>query len=238
MGIWNMRRFEPTAWATLTAAAGVAVTIALGFWQLGRADEKLKLVAEDDRRSREPPVKLGAEPVSAEQLDHAYVEARGRFDVRGMILLDNRVRQGLAGYEVVMPLDIAGGKRYVLVNRGWIAAGADRSKLPQIKTPDGELLIQGKATVPGKRIYELGSTANEGTVWQNLTIDRYRARFSYPIHAVVIEQRNDTGDMLVRAWPTHDRRINVHRSYAFQWFSLAAAILVLYVVLSLRRVTA
>lgn len=232
-----MRRFKSTAGATLAAVAGVAATVALGIWQLGRADEKSRLVAEDERHSSAPPVRLGEAPVSADQLEHVHVEAHGRFEVGGLILLDNRVRQGVVGYEVVMPLDISNGKRYVLVNRGFIAAGGDRSTLPAISTPKGDVAIRGKAIVPGKRIYELGEAMTQGNVWQNLTIDRYRARFPFPIHAVMIEQRNDIGDGLSRDWPTHDRGINVHRSYAFQWFSLAVAITVLYIVMSCRRVT-
>lgn len=225
-------------WATAAAAAGIAAAVALGQWQQARALEKLALVAADERRSREPAIHIGEATIAAEQVEHRNVEARGRLDARAMVLLDNRVRNGIAGYEVVMPLDLAGGRMYVLVNRGWIAGHPDRRRLPEIRTPAGEVTVLGRAVIPGKHLYELGSVTVQGPVWQNLTIERYRAHHKLPIQGILIEQNNAIDDGLERSWPTHDRGVNVHRSYAFQWYALAVAIAVAYVVFSFRRVPA
>ena len=67
-----------------------------------------------------------------------------------MVLLDNKTRAGVAGYEVVMPLRIAGSSMHVLVNRGWIAAGRDRARLPDIRTPDVLVDVVGMARIPGR----------------------------------------------------------------------------------------
>ena len=75
-------------------------------------------------------------------------------------------------------------------------------------------------------------------MWQNLTIDRYRAHMKYRIQPTLIQQTNDLGDGLVRQWANSEREINVHRSYALQWFSLALLIALMYFFLSLRRVPA
>ncbi|MPZ43908.1 MAG: SURF1 family protein [Betaproteobacteria bacterium] len=229
------RRFNPSLWSTLAAVAGVAATIGLGYWQLGRAQEKSELLVAREAAAQQPPVQLGQARVDAASVEERQVEARGRFVTRGMVLLDNRVRSGFAGYEVIMPLALTGGEMHVLVNRGWVRGTGDRARLPEIDTPAGEVLVAGLAVVPGRKIYELSDDRVEGQVWQNLTLERYRAHTGYALQPIMIQQTNDTGDGLAREWPTPARSINVHRGYAFQWFAFAVLIAVAYVWFALRR---
>ncbi len=230
-----VRRFNPSAWSTVAAAAGIAATLALGYWQVGRAHEKAELMAARAAASKRAPIQLGQTPVEAAAVEEQRVQARGRFDTRGMVLLDNRVRSGFAGYEVIMPLALEGGDMHVLVDRGWVRGTGDRARLPPIDTPAGEVLVEGLAVVPGRRIYELSDVQPEGPVWQNLTIERYRSRKSFALQPIMIQQTNDVGDGLVRDWPTPTRSIDVHRSYAVQWFALSVLIASMYVWFALRR---
>lgn len=211
--------------------------IALGLWQLDRAQQKQDRADEYERLARTPVVRLDQESSRVESLELRQVAAYGRFEPHAMIWLDNRVRRGVVGYEVVMPLRITESQVYVLVNRGWIAGTGQRQRLPEVATPSEDILVSGRAVVPGKRIFELGSEPIEGLVWQNLTIERYRARMKLAVLPIMIEQTNDVGDGLVRDWPAPDRGVDTHRSYAFQWFAFAALIAVIYVVLSFRRDT-
>jgi surfeit locus 1 family protein len=238
------RRFHPSLWSTLAAAAGFTAALSLGFWQLDRAQEKAHLVTAREAAATQAPILLDASLLDAANVENHQVQARGRFDPRGLVLLDNRVRSGQAGYEVVMPLALAGGSQgeppgrsslYVLVNRGWVRASGDRTRLPVVTTPDGEVTIVGLAVVPGRKIYELEADTTEGPIWQNLTLDRYRSRKRYAIQPIMIQQTNDTGDGLLREWPTQNRSIDMHRGYAFQWFALAALIAIMYLYFSVRR---
>ena len=231
------RRFRPTAWGTLAALLGVVAGLSLGQWQLGRAREKSELARTLAQRAAEPVVRIGAALVTAESLEHRTVEARGHFVTHGMVLLDNRIRNGAVGYEVVMPLRLVGAEVHVLVNRGWLPGTGDRAKLPPVRTPEGEVEVTGIAVVPGRRAYELSAQTVEGVVWQNLTVERYRAHMQYPIQPVMIRQTSELEDGLVRGWAASQHGINVHRSYAFQWFALALLIVLMYFFLSLRRVS-
>jgi len=63
------------------------------------------------------------------------LEVQGVFDDAHTILLDNRVMNGVAGYHVLSPLRIAGSELAILVNRGWLAAGRSRERIPLQPAP-------------------------------------------------------------------------------------------------------
>jgi surfeit locus 1 family protein len=222
-------------WPLLATIAGIGITVALGTWQLGRAQEKRELKARLDALAAGPAVRVPGAEIAAGDVELRRVEARGVFEPRHTVYLDNRIHHGRPGYHVVTPLRIEDSIRYVLVNRGWIAAGAERARLPDVSTPPGLVAVSGTAVVPGKRILELSESVIEGEVWQNLTIERYRAARPLAIQPFVILQQSPLPDGLTRDWPAPDVGIDKHYGYAFQWFALAATLLIFYAVTRYRR---
>lgn len=229
------RRRRPRWLPTVAAIAGIALTAAAANWQLDRAHGKERLQQAYDRGAADAAVVLSAAPVEAEPLVFRRVEATGVFVPQAAVLLDNKVLAGVAGYHVIMPLKFAGSQKYVLVNRGWVAAGADRGRLPEVKTPDGSVTVAGVAVLPG-RFLELSGKAPTGPVWQNLTIEHYRRRMQLDIQPVVIEQHNELGDGLARSWSRPDFGVAKHYGYAVQWFALCGLIAFLYVLFHVKRV--
>jgi surfeit locus 1 family protein len=228
--------FRRPEWVpTLAAVAGIALTIALGNWQLGRAGEKTAMAVRIQSENRDQPVTLPAAAIDAEDFVWRRIQVQGRFEPKYAVYVDNRIMQGAAGYHVIMPLRIGDGERYVLVNRGWVAAAGTRAQVPAIVTPPGLVGVSGLATVPSRRFLELSTRVADGNVWQNLTLDRYRVAVPIAIQPVVIQQENDLGDGLVRLWPEPDLGIQTHYGYAFQWFALAATILIFYLVTHVRK---
>lgn len=67
-------------------------------------------------------------------------------------------------------------------------------------------------------------------MWQNLSLERYRAAVPSAIRLVMMRQENDYNDGLMRIWGAPDLCIEKHFGYAFQWFALAAAILIFYLI--------
>lgn len=202
--------FRPRLWALALAAAACAAGIALGNWQSRRADEK-RALAEHVQR----------------------IAVTGEFLPERSVLLDNKLRGGRAGYEVVAPLRLAEGI-HVLVNRGWIAAPPRRDELPRVMTPPGRLRIEGIVLSHLPRTLKLGAPA-KGPVRQSVELEEFAAESGLALQAFVIQQHSDTGDGLARDWPPPDAGIEKHQAYSFQWYSLAALALVLGVVLSFRR---
>jgi surfeit locus 1 family protein len=228
-------RFRASLWPTLAAIAGVVATLALGNWQLGRGHEKAALAQRIDTASHDAPIGLSGAEVKADDVVWRRVEVSGRFEPKYAVLIDNRILHGTVGYHVVMPLKIDGSERYVLVNRGWVAGTGSRGTLPQIATPAQTLRIAGLATAPSKRYLELSTKTVEGNVWQNLTLERYRATVPIALQPVVIQQDSKLDDGLVREWSAPDLGIDKHYAYAFQWFVMAAAIVIIYLACNVRK---
>ena len=229
------RSFRPAFLSGAAALAAIALTVALGNWQSRRAEEKFALGRDLDDAARRAVLVLPPTPVDAHGYEFARISARGEYSVRHTILLDNKVLRGVAGYQVLTPLKIAGGDMYVLVNRGWVAAGARRDSLPQIQTPAGTATVEGIAVVPSSHILELAAKTEEGIVWQNLVLARYAKWAGLKLQPIVLQQTSDSADGLVRAWERPDTGADRHRGYAFQWYALATTILISYVALSFKR---
>ena len=203
--------FRPPGWGVALAALGCAAGIALGNWQTNRAAEKRALAAA------QLPLTL-----------------RGAFEPKYTVLLDNKLNHGKPGYQVVQPLRLGNG-RHVLVNRGWMPAGATRAQLPDVRTPAGEISLSGLRLERFPQAFEPGTAVAEGSVWQNVTRERFSAWSGLALEAYVLEQHSSLDDGLVRDWPRTDAGVAMHESYALQWYSLAALSLVLFLALNIRR---
>jgi surfeit locus 1 family protein len=203
--------FRPRWWAALLAAAGCVAGVLLGNWQAGRADERRAAAAHEQR-----------------------LELRGEFLERYTVLLDNKVNRGRPGYHVVQPLRAADG-RHVLVNRGWVAAPVHRETLPQLRTPPGLQLVEGRVLDHFPRAYAPAAAKPEGRVWQNVEVATFAAWSGLKLEPYVLEQHSPLADGLARNWPNPDAGAEKNESYALQWYSLAALSMVLFVVLSFRR---
>ena len=229
------RAFRPGIAPGVAAAAFIALAISLGNWQARRAEEKLELGRRLDEGAKGPVLSVSSVRLDASAVERRRVSARGRFVARAVLLLDNKVLHGAAGYHVLTPLKLEGGEDlHVLVNRGWIAAG-DRSRLPAVPTPEAAQTIEGIAVTPSRRFLELAPEAASGPLRQNLVPEREEKRLGLLLQTFVIEQTSDARDGLAREWQRPDTGVDRHHGYALQWYSFAALAAVLYVALSFKR---
>jgi surfeit locus 1 family protein len=92
--------------------------VALGVWQLNRAEEKRALLAlQKQQQSEESVLITGNSPDNLDALLYRSVKVTGHYDSDHQFLLDNQVHQGKAGFFVLTPLLLKQGKKVVLVNR-------------------------------------------------------------------------------------------------------------------------
>lgn len=232
VGAWQ---FAPTLWPTLAAVLFFGLTLSLGNWQSGRADAKRELQARYDAAAREPAIHVGNTLLARDRLLYRRVEVDGVFDDAHTILIDNRVSNGVAGYHVLTPLRIRDGSLTILVNRGWVAGGPTREQVPQPPTPAGAVRLEGMAVDPNTRYFELSDTPPQGRVWQNLDFARYATTTGLQLQPVLLLQTSSAPDGLRRDWPRPDSGVDTHVSYALQWYSLAATLTALWLIMNVRR---
>lgn len=229
------RTFRPGLVPSIAAAAFLAATVALGNWQMRRAEEKLELGRKIEDATRGAVLSVPSTSTTAQAFERRRVSARGHFVARATFLLDNKVLHGVAGYHVLTPLKLEGGEFHVLVDRGWIAAG-DRSRFPDVPVPEGLQTIEGMAVTPSRRFIELAPEEVSGPRRQNLVVEREEKRLGLKLQSFVIEQTSDAQDGLARVWERPDAGVDRHYGYAVQWYSFAVLAAILYVALGFKRV--
>ena len=216
--------------ATLGAVLGVAITLSLGFWQWGRAAQKIALQAAIDERKSLPALDhralLATEKIA--DLHHRPIVLRGRWEPRHTVFLDNRQMAGRPGFYVVTPLRLAGTDLAMLVQRGWVPRDfVQRDRLPAIDTPAGEVEVRGRIAPPPAKLYELGEAA-PGPIRQNLDLAAFRAETGLALVEGSVQETGAPSQGLQREWPQVATGVDKHYGYAFQWWALSALITLLY----------
>ena len=235
-------RFRPKLIPTIATLLVLPILINLGMWQSGKAEQKQALQEMYDQRGKGPAIQIGSQSLNPETIRYSKVIARGTYEPAYQILLDNQIYQGKAGYQVITPLKIEGGNMHVLVYRGWIPIGNDRRDLPQINTPQGVVEVSGFAHIPSNKFFELGQPEKSITewqkVWQNLDMNRYQNSVPFAMQPIAILMETSKPESgYVQDWPRPDARIGVNRGYALQWYAMAVALVVIYFVTNIKRIT-
>jgi len=207
----------------------VALTVRLGFWQLGRGQYKAQLAAAYAQADARP-----VQPWHGELGDAAWYKqftVRGHWQPEGAILLDNRILDGKAGFNVLAPLRLDDGK-LLLVNRGWLAKGVEAPHPPPL--PDAEVTMTIRLTPPTQHYVQLASDTGSSAIWQNLDWARYRALVkTEPVPALALAL--SAADGLRQDWPPPDLGIEKHYAYAGQWFLFAGLAIFFFIRFHWRR---
>lgn len=211
-------------------AAGVAVLVALGVWQLGRLEQKLALIAEVEARIGAAPVPVPAAPDPGSDR-YRPVTAEGAFTGEAVHVLSALPGAG-PGSRVIAVLETPEGRR-LLVDRGFLPearrAGADLAGGPVAVTGNLDWPRDADAMTPAP---DMG---------RNLWFSREPGPIAAHLGAepVLIVARRVEGAPVPGLAPQPlgvDIR-NDHLEYAITWFLLAAvwAAMSLYLLWRLRR---
>jgi surfeit locus 1 family protein len=228
------RVFAPHWFTTALTLVLLALLVSLGRWQLNQADRKRALF---------DAFAAGADallPVEAAVKRYQHVEADGRYDPDRQILIDNMISGGRAGYHVITPFALASG-RWLLVNRGWIPVGQSRNELPPIAVPAGTRHIRGRLDHLPQPGIRLGGTPALSPPFPKVasfpTFADIKAALGprdWAGNAEVVLLDRDEPDGYARDWAAPGFPPMRHVAYAVQWFGLAMALTVIYVVSNLK----
>jgi surfeit locus 1 family protein len=218
----------------------------LGFWQLDRAEQKQQLVEQRQTLSDADRIDLD-KLIGSTDLSQMTEQRYRRISVQGQYLetkplfLDGRVHNSRVGYDVYGLFETRAGHR-LLINRGWVYAGSSRDLLPNIAVPDLEQNLTGRLNLlaVAPPLWDESYPAHMGSVWQYFPLQDLTAQYGQNLLPMVLELNPALAKFgLTIEWLDEDDfGVAMHKGYAFQWFSMAAAFVIACLVLlvkSLRR---
>lgn len=234
----SQNRFQIRLIPTLAMLLGLAMFIYLGLWQAGKGDRLASELAQRAQRSQLGPAVVTGQLLDAQAAQDAAFTVVGTYEAQHQIFLDNRQENDQPGVHVITPLKIDGSETRILVNRGWVGWTQGRAVLPVVATPEGRVQITGLANVPSTKKFFLMPDHPEAQakLWSRVDLPRFEQLIGHRLQPVVLQQTGgDAPDTLVRHWAPPEDRVGMHRGYAFQWFGMAAALLLFYLFASFRK---
>ncbi|WP_295802732.1 SURF1 family protein [uncultured Microbulbifer sp.] len=195
--------------------------LGLGSWQLQRGAEKQQMLDRIDTRLASQPQKIA----QLSQLEiYTPVRLLGYYTDE-YLYLDNRTRNGRAGYEILQVF--SSGQQRWLVNRGWLPGKSRRSELPEVAYPRAAKVITGFLYPVGESAAEQPGVAGPGSRIQSLNRKHTAAlNLRQPDWHIRISADSDTA--LTTDWQLINVNPQRHQGYAVQWFSMAAALFILW----------
>lgn len=205
--------------------------IRLGFWQLDRAEERRQLLAVYQYQQHLAVENVEQLHFADTDIDYRPVRISGRYHSQYYWLLDNQVRAGKVGYEVIMPLQMKNGQ-WLLVNRGWVAAPRLRSDFPVVDTPNTLVSIEGYFyPLPTNAIFNSSSQVSNNQ-WPKrvleVNLSHVENVLGAPIYPRLLRINDNSPGALVTNWPVVNTSPEKHNGYAMQWFLMAFALVFLY----------
>jgi surfeit locus 1 family protein len=232
-----MTGFHPRFWPSVFASLIVLLCLGLGAWQVQRLYWKEGLIAARAAAVAAAPVPAPDRAILARGMEFRHVTADGVFLNDKEILLGATSEAGVNGYWILTPLRQATG-RIIFVNRGFLPAELrDRTKR-MVGEPTGPVHVNGLLRLPpdGRPNWFLPDNRPDLNYWFWVDLPAMAAADKLdrvaPFYIDADATPNPGG------WPkggvTRLALPNNHLQYAITWFSLAVAMLVIYV-LSQRR---
>jgi cytochrome oxidase assembly protein ShyY1 len=233
---------RPPWWAIALTAAGMALFVRLGVWQLHRADYKEDLLRRYAAAAAAPVEPFTTVADATATAAFPRVEVRGHYLVDRQYLLDNPNHDQRGGVEVFVPFAVRGDSRVLLVDQGFLSGDGAGRTLPVPPLPTGEIDLHGLYVPPPPVGFEMGGNAlAQQTQWPKnsiyLDLTQVAADLGRALYPRVLALDPDPASIYVRVHTLDFSSMPParHRAYAFQWFTFALAALVILLVVNRKR---
>ena len=232
-----MTRFRPLLWPTLFTVPVLLALLALGSWQIERLFWKRQQIAERQAAVAAAPVAAPRSLEEARGMEFRHVIDEGVFLHDKEIFLGATSEAGRNGYQVLTPLREAEG-RNVFVNRGFIPAELKDPVKRSESQIAGTVRVQGLLRLPtGKPVWFLPDNRPDLNYWLWVDLSAMAAADKLQNVAPFYIDADSTPNP--GGWPkggiTRLELRNDHLQYAITWFSLAVAMIVIYVLFHRRN---
>jgi surfeit locus 1 family protein len=224
---------------TILVIIAAMVCVRLGIWQLDRLSQRRASNAHYIAMQAAPPLSLPLDsPQNLPGMEFRAVTASGHYDFSEQVALRNQDYHDQYGYHLLTPLVLPDGTA-VFVDRGWIPAqgNADRIAWSSYDVPP-DVTVNGiirrsrvKADLGGETDPALSPGQTRLDTWLFPNLPRIQQQISYRLLPIYIQLNPvATADPQppIPDQPVVDLTEGPHESYAIQWFSFAAILLVGY----------
>ena len=235
------RRFKPGLIPTIATVAWLVLLIGLGSWQLDRRTEKQQMFDNFDQGT-ELDIATGTfSEKDAADKRFSRIRVDGQYDPSRQFLLDLMVNnRSQVGYHVLTPLKLAADGSYILVNRGWVPAGLDRSRLPDITVDASPRQVIGRVDFLPRTGIKFDSESGTASTWPRVvlfpTIEELEAKLGSSLFAYVVLLDPAQEHGFERRWRPKLMSPARHLGYAVQWFALATALFLIYVIVNMKPI--
>ena len=226
-------------WLVFTLLVFTAL-VKLGLWQSDRAIEKetrLNNIAALSQTSAMSLSEIQKFPLS--DINDFPIKITGEFEKDVLFLLDNQTNNGQLGYRVYQIMNVA--SQSVLINLGWVVGSINRAELPNVKPIEGSFEINGHIRLIEKGILLMEQEFNDVS-WplriQQVELDKFSVITKKQLLPFVVYVNEDESLGYKKNWQPIVMPPEKHQAYAFQWFSLAIAWLILMFWASIKFNTA
>lgn len=222
---------------TVFAIALLPCLLGLGIWQLHRAEQKRVALAEFEQRRNASPVDLFS--LTGDPALYTRIAVRGRYDNGHSFLLDNRISHGRFGYEIITPFipgDSAADGRAILVNRGWVEGDPARLQRPRIDAVEGTVALTGYVYRDDSAFsfVDNGSETRWPKLVQSPKTDDLQRQLGAAVHPFILRLDADAPGAYRIEWQVVSAGFGPERhiAYAVTWFSMAATVVLAWLLLS------
>ena len=233
------RQFSPGLWPTIVTLSLLPLLVYLGLWQLDRAEQKSNLLEQKLQRSYEAPITSLLQGMDSDSLLWRKAVLSGEFKHSPVFLLDNQVLKNEVGYFVYSLFEIKNGN-IVLVNRGWTKAGLTRDVIPVITVPQYITEITGIIAAAPFSGIALAENTDENLGnglyrLQHIDPEKLNAKYELKLLPHIIKLEPESKGGFVRDWRLPGSGKEKNLGYAFQWFAMASALLIIFLAVNLKK---
>ena len=209
--------------------------VKLGLWQSDRALQKEQRIATIAELSQTQALSLEQVLSEKNEINDLPISMNGEFDNEIIFLLDNQTNKGQLGYRVYQVFN--SGKQAVLVNLGWVVGSISRQEIPNVQAITGKHRLSGhvRKIEKGIMLMEQILVKNEWPLRvQQIELDKFSTLISRQLLPFVVYLDKTESVGYEKNWQPIVMSPEKHRAYAFQWFSLAIAWLLLMIWASIK----
>jgi cytochrome oxidase assembly protein ShyY1 len=209
--------------------------VKLGFWQSDRALQKEHRIKTISELSQTQALSLEQVLLETNEINDLPITMTGEFDNEMIFLLDNQTNKGQLGYRVYQVFNSKDNA--VLINLGWVLGSINRQELPNVQAITGKYQLSGHVRKIEQGIVLMEQILVKNT-WplrvQQIELDKFSTLISRQLLPFVVYLDKTESVGYEKNWQPIVMPPEKHRAYAFQWFSLALAWLLLMIWASIK----